>query len=79
MSPDPVTLFGAVTQAQQKALLARGTRASPAYVAVDVDLMESLVRQASEAVKSCPAVENKHRFVAEHILGLHIDNPPERR
>ena len=35
MSPDPVTLFGTATQAQQKALLARGTRASPAYVAVD--------------------------------------------
>lgn len=73
MSPDPVTLFGTMTRAQQKALLARGTRANPAYIAVDVDLMERLVRQASEAVRSRPDVENKHRFVAEHILGLHID------
>ncbi len=73
MSPDPVTLFGAATRAQQKALAKRGTKVNPAFVAVDVDLMESLVRQASEAVKACPDVPNKSRFVAEHILGLHID------
>lgn len=73
MSPDPVTLFGAATRAQQKALLARGTRANPAYLALDVDLMEALVRQASEAVKAAPDVTNKPRYVAEHILGIHID------
>lgn len=73
MSPDPVTLLGRVTRAQEAALAARGTRANPAYLAVDVDLMEALVRQASEAVKAAPDVENKHRYVAEHILGLHID------
>jgi hypothetical protein len=73
MSPDPATLFGPATRAQQKALSARGTKANPAYLPVDVDLVETLVRQASEAVKSCTDVENKHRFVAENILGRHID------
>lgn len=77
-SPDPATLFGTQTRAQQKTLRARGTKANPAYVAVDVALMESLVRRASEAVKSTPDVENKHRFVAEYILGLPIDRKESR-
>lgn len=66
-------LFGPVTEAQRAALASRGTRANPAYIPVDVDLMEQLVRSASAALRECPEVENKHRFVAEHILGRHID------
>lgn len=78
MSPTPAELFGRATRFQQEALARRGTRANPAYLAADVDLLTVLVRQASDALKVHGPVEDPARFVAENILGLHIDNPPER-
>jgi hypothetical protein len=65
------------------ALKTRGlSKANPAYLAIDVDLLTRLLIQAKEAHTAFEAEHGPHddwpRFYAEHILGRHIDNPPER-
>lgn len=58
----------------------RGTRANPAYLPADVDLLERLIVQAKAAHTAFEAEHGPHenwpRFYAEHILGTHIDSPP---
>ena len=61
-----------------QALESRGTRSNPAYLPADVELLTNLIDQALDAWNHAQEPEPLARFVAENILGLHIDNPPER-
>lgn len=79
-SPAPAELIERAARFRSEALATRGTRANPAYLAADVDLLERLLIQAKEAHTAYEAEHGPHedwpRFYAENILGRHIDAPP---